>query len=316
MRWIIATLVLGLFQASGSFAATVESAFSWGQVKMTQAQEQEYHRVAKVVGREWQAILSVEIEGEAILTQYSDLSGFEVSHFEGGPLAIQAEFPVDLRAGRTPRRFQMEFVVSDGTQIVLEDVGWEVVNEEYQVRFETPWTGTQVQIDLISNGVDDRYYGRLTLSSMSSGLTVSGTKAGGWRGRSHQPSVEDWSRVAARFHQINQEVRVKNPTGGLVNGADVEIKYDPAVFSGLAAATDQSDFILVYNDMGSMLKVSMASAYGDNSQEFSLFWLVCTGRPDATLGTTTITARFVFYNEEGRTIGTQTVHWSVDIVEE
>lgn len=225
---IIVALLVGLLWAGNSFAATVESSFSWGQVKMTQAQvqEQEYHRVAKIAGPEWEAILSVEIEGDVILMWYTDLTMFGVGH-------------------------------------------------------------------------------------VGSELTVSGTKAGGWRGRGKQPqmAVRDNGTVF-RGHALYDPFVIWNFKNQVVAGADVKIQYDAdQVTISIDDRYKPEGFFLEANTtVPGLIKVATASAEGTKEDVFMFFQVIVTTPADAPLGSrVSFTAEIVFYDELGENIGSQ---WS------
>ena len=157
-------------------------------------------------------------------------------------------------------------------------------------------------------------------------LVISANKAGGWRGRNNQPSLQSfWDDVAENReywgksgllkihkHTLNATpVWVRNPTGGYISGADITILYDKDVYSSCSISSD--NFIAMSNGQDGVTSGFLTSEGGYNANVMPLFWVNTSVRQDAPLGATTITCRAVFYNRNGDTIGTQLKEWTEEV---
>lgn len=188
-KWIstivAAMLCIGLFKADNLLAANNVELSSWGQVKNMPTDEIQPAAKRPV----WKDVLAAEIEGIGRPGGLnSSITELGIYHLAGDQLYVVVGFPASLLGGVQPTSFQMEFMGHEGDVIsaVSENAGYDGV--EYSVQFQMFWTGSPAQIDLISNGTTDRYFGRLTISARSS-LTVSVIPVAGTRERQDKGHV-------------------------------------------------------------------------------------------------------------------------------
>ena len=151
-------------------------------------------------------------------------------------------------------------------------------------------------------------------AELAAKLVVSKNKAGGWLGRGNQPQLARHSNdlEVPRGHDSYLPFTIWNFKKQVVAGADIQIHYNPdEVAVGVDDRYMPAGFLLESNAaMPGLVRIATASAEGVRDDVFMLFQVIISPPGDAPLGSTvSFTAEIVFYNDLGKSIGSQTALW-------